>query len=149
MTAVENSFGVRIADLVRLLGCRSEGEVLSAHGALKRLLASRGVNFTDLGNAIEKLETGGLEEAEMRRLFDDGYQKCLQDLARRQAEEFGEPSHSTASARRDASRRTGSANSSTTWHPSLRGAASRRRGRRDICCRYFASSAGGSNDRCS
>ena len=54
---------------------------------MKRLLATRSVSFTDLGNAIEKLETGGLEEAEMHRVFDAGYQKCLQDLARRQAEE--------------------------------------------------------------
>ena len=41
MTAAGKSFEVRIADLVRLLGSESEGEVLSAHGALKRLLASR------------------------------------------------------------------------------------------------------------
>jgi hypothetical protein len=87
MAAAEKSFGVRIADLVRPLGSQFDGEVLNAHGALKRLLASRGVSFADLGNAIEKLETGGLEEAEVHRVFHAGYQKCLQDLARRQAEE--------------------------------------------------------------
>ena len=87
MAAAGKSFEVRIADLVRLLGSESEGEVLNVHGALKRLLASRSVGFTDLGNAIEKLATGGLEAAEMQRLFDAGYQKGLEDSMRRQAEE--------------------------------------------------------------
>ena len=82
MTAAGKSFEVRIADLVRLLGSESEGEVLNAHGALKRLLASRSVGFTDLGNAIEKLATGGLDDDQMRRLFHAGYQKGLEDSVR-------------------------------------------------------------------
>jgi hypothetical protein len=64
MAAARKSLEVRIADLVRLLGSESEGEVLATHGALKRLLASHGVSFTDLGNGIERLATGGLEQAE-------------------------------------------------------------------------------------
>ena len=87
MTVAGKSFEVRIADLIRLLGSESEGEVLNAHGALKRLLASKDVSFTDLGNALEKLATGGLEEAEMQRIFDAGYQKGLTDSTRKQAEE--------------------------------------------------------------
>ena len=61
MTAETKAYEQRLADLVRLLGSESEGEVLATHGALKRHLASRSVGFTDLGNAIEKLATGGLE----------------------------------------------------------------------------------------
>jgi hypothetical protein len=86
MTASGKSFEVRIADLVRLLGSESEGEVLNAHGALKRLLASRSVGFTDLGNAIEKLATGGLDDDQMRRLFHAGYQKGLEEAMRKQVE---------------------------------------------------------------
>ena len=86
MTAAGKSFEVRIADLVRLLGSEFEGEVLNAHGALKRLLASRSVGFTDLGNAIEKLATGGLDDDQMRRLFDAGYQKGLEEAMRKQVE---------------------------------------------------------------
>jgi hypothetical protein len=74
MAAAGKSFETGIADFVRLLGSDSEGEVLATHGALKRHLASQGVTFTDLGNAIEKLATRGLEEAEMQRVFDAGYQ---------------------------------------------------------------------------
>jgi hypothetical protein len=81
------SFETRIADLVRLLGSDSEGEVLAAHAALKRLLATRGATFTDLGNGMEKLAAGGLTEAHMQRLFDAGYAKGLTDATRQQAEE--------------------------------------------------------------
>jgi hypothetical protein len=81
------SFETKIADLVRLLGSDSEGEVLNTYRALKRLLATQDVTFTDLGNAYEKLATGGLAEAHMQRLFDAGYQKGLTDATRQQAEE--------------------------------------------------------------
>jgi hypothetical protein len=86
MAAAGKSFETRIADLVRLLGSESEGEVLNAHGALKRLLASLGASFTDLGNAIEKLATGGLADEQMQRLFDAGYQKGLEEAMRKQVE---------------------------------------------------------------
>jgi hypothetical protein len=89
MAAAGKPFETRIADLVRLLGSESEGEVLNAHRALKRVLASRCVGFTDLGNAIEKLATGGLADDQMQRLFDAGYQKGLKDAARKQVEAEG------------------------------------------------------------
>ena len=88
MAATGKPFETRIADFVRLLGSNSEGEVLAAHGALKRLLASRGVSFTDLGDGIERLASGGLEQAEMQRVFDAGYSKGLEDSTRKQAEEL-------------------------------------------------------------
>jgi hypothetical protein len=83
------NLATRSADLIRLLGSDSEGEVLAAHGALKRLLASRGFTFTDLGNDLEKLATGGLEEAEMKRLYDAGYQKGVADTERKHIEAQG------------------------------------------------------------
>jgi hypothetical protein len=86
MAAAEKAFEAKIADLVRLLGSEYEGEILAAQSALKRLLASQDVGFNDLGNAIEKLASGGLAEAEMKRLFDAGYQKGVEDAERRRVE---------------------------------------------------------------
>ena len=88
MAAAGKSFETRIADFVRLLGSNSEGEVLAAHGALKRLLVSRGVSFTDLGDEIERLATGELEQAEMQRVFDAGYSKGLANSTRKRADEL-------------------------------------------------------------
>ena len=88
MTAESKTYEQRLAGLVRMLGSDSEGEVLATHGALKRHLASRGVSFTDLGNAIEKLATGGLEQAELERVFEAGRAKGLSEAGRQQAEEL-------------------------------------------------------------
>jgi hypothetical protein len=83
---VEKSFETRIADLIRKFGTDFEAEAIATWRALKRLLGANDVTFTDLGNGIEKLATGGLEEAEMKRLFDAGYQKGVADTKREQAE---------------------------------------------------------------
>jgi hypothetical protein len=89
MTAPEEKpFETRLATLIRMFGTEHEGEALNAWRALKRLLASRGVGFTELGDGIEKLATGGLEQAEMQRVFDAGYSKGLADSTRKQAEEL-------------------------------------------------------------
>ena len=82
------SFEARAADLVRLLGSDSEGEVLAAHRALRRHLASHGLTFTDLGNGIERLANGGFADDEKQRLFRAGYQKGLADATRKQVEEL-------------------------------------------------------------
>ena len=87
MTAPETkSFESRIADLIRRFGTDFEGEAVAVWRALKRLLASRGVTFTDLGDAIEKLATGGLLQAEMDRIFAAAYAKGVVDEARKHAE---------------------------------------------------------------
>jgi hypothetical protein len=81
------TFETRIADLIRRFGTEFENEAIATWRALKRLLSSRDVSFTDLGNGIEKLATGGLEVAEMQRLFDAGYAKGVADTRREQAKE--------------------------------------------------------------
>jgi hypothetical protein len=83
---VEKTFETKMADLIRRLGSDFEGEIIATWTALKRLLATRNVTFTDLGDAIEKLATGGLEEAELKRVFDAGYQKGIEDEKRKYAE---------------------------------------------------------------
>jgi hypothetical protein len=77
------TFEQRIADLVRRLGTDHEGEMVATVLALQRSLAAHDVTFTDLGNAFEKLATGDLAEAEMKRLFDAGYAKGVDDAGRK------------------------------------------------------------------
>jgi hypothetical protein len=84
--AMEKSYESKIADLIRRFGTDFEGEVIAIWSALKRLLGSRNVTFTDLGDAVEKLATGGLEEAQMKRVYDAGYAKGVEDTERKHAE---------------------------------------------------------------
>ena len=77
------TFEQRIADLVRRLGTDQEGEMVATVRALQRSLASQNISCTDLGDGIEKLATGGLAEAEMKRLFDAGYAKGVEDTERK------------------------------------------------------------------
>jgi hypothetical protein len=85
-SAAEKPFETKLAHLIRMLGTEHEGEAIGAWGALRRLLASRGVTFTDLGDAVERLATGGLEEAEMKRLFEAGRAEGARDAKRAHAE---------------------------------------------------------------
>ena len=54
--------------------------------ALGRTLASRGLTFTDLGDGIEKLATGGLTQSEMERIRDAAYAKGVADTEHKHAE---------------------------------------------------------------
>jgi hypothetical protein len=83
----EKSYETKLADLIRQFGTKFEGEAIATWRALGRLLAARNVGFTDLGDAVEKLATGGLEEAEMKRLFDAGFAEGLIEAERKLAEE--------------------------------------------------------------
>jgi hypothetical protein len=84
MTA--KTYEQRLADLVRRLASNHDGEVIAAASALKRLLASRDADLNDLGSAIEKLATGGLEEVEMKRLFEAGRAQGLKEARREHGE---------------------------------------------------------------
>jgi hypothetical protein len=78
----------KLADVIRRLASDQDGEVIASVGALKRMLASCNADLNDLASSVERLATGGLEEAEMNRLFDAGYEKGLADSRRKQAEEL-------------------------------------------------------------
>lgn len=82
----EKSFESRIANLVRRLGTDFEGEAVATWTILKRLLASRNVTFTDLGDAVEKLATGGLEVEAMSRIFNAGHAQGVKEAERKHAE---------------------------------------------------------------
>lgn len=85
MSAAEKPFESKVADLVRRLGSDFDGEIVATQRALKRLLASRDVSFTDLGDAVEKLATGGLEQAAMERVFAAGREQGLEEAERKRA----------------------------------------------------------------
>ena len=84
--STEKPFETRIADLVRRFGTDFEGEAVAVWQALKRLLTAHSVTFTDLGDAVEKLASGGLEEDAMKRIFDAGHAKGVEDAERKHAE---------------------------------------------------------------
>jgi hypothetical protein len=84
--AAEKSYEAKLATLVRMLGTEHEGEALAAWRALKRLLASRDASFTDLGDAIEKLANGGLEHAELERVFNAGLAQGRREVEQRHRE---------------------------------------------------------------
>jgi hypothetical protein len=86
MSAQIKTYEQKLADLIRLLASDHDGEVIATTHALSRLLASRNADFNDLASAIESLATGGLEEAEMKRIFDAGRAEGARDAERSHAE---------------------------------------------------------------
>jgi hypothetical protein len=86
VNAQNKTYEQRLADLVRRLGTEHDGEIIATVRALKRSLESRGLTFTDLGDGIEKLATGGLTQSEMERIRDASYAKGVLDTGRKFAE---------------------------------------------------------------
>jgi hypothetical protein len=82
----EKPLEAKLANLIRRLGTEYDGEALATWRALKRLLASHEASFTDLGDAVEKLASGGLAEAEMKRLFESGRAQGLKEAGREHQE---------------------------------------------------------------
>jgi hypothetical protein len=86
VNAQVKTYEQRLADLIRRLGTEHEGEVIATARALGRMLAAKNVSFTDLGDAVEKLATGGLTQAEMERIHAAGYARGLADAEHKHAE---------------------------------------------------------------
>jgi hypothetical protein len=86
VNAQAKTYEQKIADLIRRLGTDHEPEAVTVVRMLKRLLASQNVTFTDLGDAIEKLATGGLTQTAMEQIRDAGYAKGLADAEQKYAE---------------------------------------------------------------
>jgi hypothetical protein len=87
MNAQVKTYEQKLADLIRRLGTEHEGEAVATVRALGRTLASRGLTFTDLGDGLEKLATGGLTQSEMERIRDAAYAKGVLDAERKHAED--------------------------------------------------------------
>ena len=60
--------------LIRLLSSDRDGEIVAAARALIRTLRSAGCDIHDLAAHIEHANGGGLTDAEMRKLYDAGYE---------------------------------------------------------------------------
>jgi hypothetical protein len=86
VNAQVKTYEQRLADLIRLLGTEHDGEAIATVRALGRTLASRGLTFTDLGDGVEKLASGGLTQSEMERIRDVAYAKGLADAEHKRAE---------------------------------------------------------------
>jgi hypothetical protein len=86
MNVQAKTYEQKIADLIRRLGTDHEPEVITVVRMLRRLLASQNVTFTDLGDAVEKLATGGLTQSAMEQIRDAGYAKGLADAEQKYAE---------------------------------------------------------------
>jgi hypothetical protein len=64
----------RLGILIRLLGSDKNGETIAAVRAIKRTLETAGTDFHSLAERVEKPNGRGLTEAEMKKLFDAGYE---------------------------------------------------------------------------
>jgi hypothetical protein len=71
----DREFARKIAVRLRMFGTDVENEAMNAWRMLKKLLATKRVTFTELGDAVEKLPTGGLKKPTMERLFKEGHAK--------------------------------------------------------------------------
>jgi hypothetical protein len=64
----------KLASFIRLLASDRDGEVVAAARALERVLKSAGADIHALADQVEHTNGGGLTEAEMKKLFDAGYE---------------------------------------------------------------------------
>jgi hypothetical protein len=85
VNAQTKTYEQKLADLIRRLGSDHDGEVVAAVHALRRSLASRGLTFTDLGDGVEKLASGGLTQTAMEQIRDAAYARGVADTEREHA----------------------------------------------------------------
>ena len=69
----------KLATFIRLLSSDKEGEVIAAAHAIKRTLKAAGADIHTLAERIEKPNGSGLTEAEMKKLYDAGYNAGRRD----------------------------------------------------------------------
>jgi hypothetical protein len=74
----------KLAPLIRLLSSDQDGEALAAARAINRLLKSAGVDIHALADHVEKTNGSGLTDAEMRKLYDAGYDAGVRAIEARQ-----------------------------------------------------------------
>ena len=68
------SIRIKLAKYIRLLTSDQEGEVIAAAEALKRTVKADGADIHTLADLVEQANGGKLNEAEMKKLFDAGYE---------------------------------------------------------------------------
>ena len=75
-----------IANLLRFLASRQEGEVLGSVRALGRRLKAAGADFHTLADLVEQADGSKLSEAEMQKLYGAGYEAGHADGVRGRGE---------------------------------------------------------------
>ena len=73
----DDRHGSRLGDVIRRLSSNSDGEIIATVRAIRRILDTCGVDIHALADHIEKPNGGALNEAEMRKLYDAGYDAGL------------------------------------------------------------------------
>jgi hypothetical protein len=67
----------KLGKMIRMLASDCDGDVIAAARAIKRTLHSEGLDIHTLAEGIEEPNRGALTEAEMRKLYDAGYDAGL------------------------------------------------------------------------
>jgi hypothetical protein len=77
-TPRDHRHGSRLGDVIRRLSSSSDGELVATVHAMRRVLEAAGVNVLDLADHLEN-PNGGVTEADMKRVFDAGYTRGVED----------------------------------------------------------------------
>lgn len=86
----------KLGQRIRLLGSDREGEAVAALHAVRKLLAANNETFNDLADRIEK--ANGIDEAEVRRIYDAG---VVDGLSKAQAAQYGRATFRSINEARD------------------------------------------------
>jgi hypothetical protein len=73
----------KLATFVRLLSSDKEGEIVAAAHAIKRTLKSAGADIHTLAERVEKPNGSGLTEAEMKKLYNAGFNAGMREAENR------------------------------------------------------------------
>jgi hypothetical protein len=77
------TFDEKLGMCIRMLAS-TQDEVLAGARALTRTLKYRGQDIHVLAERIEKPNGNAYDEAELKRVWDDGYQTCARDIGNKQ-----------------------------------------------------------------
>jgi hypothetical protein len=83
MTDALAPIAAKLATCVRLLSSDKDGEIVAAAHAIYRTLRSAGTDIHTLAELIEKPNDGGLTEAEMKKLYDAGFNAGVREAENR------------------------------------------------------------------
>jgi hypothetical protein len=84
MNDVLTPIAAKLAACIRMLSSDKDGDVVNAARGLVRMLKGAGADVHVLAERIEKPNGGELTDAEMRKLFDAGYQAGVRAVESRQ-----------------------------------------------------------------
>jgi hypothetical protein len=74
----------KLGTLIQLLASEQDGEALAAARAIVRTLQATGADIHTLAERVESANGGKLSEAEMRKLYDAGYQAGMRAVENKQ-----------------------------------------------------------------